>query len=575
MILFIHQSKKALWLSLMLSLILGMLISCRTLNPEEQQEAVQIKLKGAYDFLYLTRLNPEKSVPGAYLFETCLHSSGVADDSTCVPSFRNAQGESVFVTLTEIPQHQMSQQELAQIGDFADDHQQYSSEVFAKASTMDRAITIGIGSIGGGALGGGINFKLQRHAIANPSDLEAEALELQKILAPVTKDGGDPLIGIRQLIDQEATKTVFKPELIEYLDATGLPAATRRWLQNNNLSTAHYLLDSAGFEKLLSPSQLASFTNIGGSEVMSQQITQGMEGWLTQEFGSVEAGHLFKPKHRRVLENAIVAEYNRLYTPVEVYSDITKSWQPVSQLTIDTPLRGQKFPLRTQVLNYMMGLSSSPQSGTRAQYKFGSLKVQPSLLPIYKNKLDNLRTIFVKNSDVSARWQPTTTTGYSRLDDYLKLQQLKSSISPDRLAELQKASSAYPRFHKGILGLLVKHKAVVVGTAVGAVVTGVIMKFVGEGTEPSDDGVVMEPIANNHSTNLIIDSSNSLWSFDPDNHSEVLSVTQLLIDIVRFQREYWISGSQRNESAIAARIVSICYPESSATTSQKSWCYDL
>ena len=501
---------------------------------ETGEQASSSQLHGAYDSTYLLRLvQAEHSQSGVYSFETCLHTDGIATEQSCVPTFKNKANQAVQITLNTIENNQLTPQESQHIAFMSQEYAQYHNQIKLNSAPVSNTIAIGLGGTAGG-IGGHYAFKKFAHRVVpNPTDTEAQILELDTIIKRGTANAEDPLTTIRSMIDQEATETVFEPKMISFLDNVGLPAEMRSWLRINKLSSGHYLLNpSKFFDHLLTKNQQAEFKKAFGSmEKFKSIIHKKMTLWMLDEYNKIDAMMIFKPQFRELIGNHFVRTYNYYFEPM------TK-WTGKNYVTLDNPPKNI-------VADFILGFTK-----TNHPFEYGNLQS-------FAVKMDAQSAIFGLENHTDAFLKFHPDSGQNLLEAYRKITKL-TPISPKRLNTLKIMQDIYePPFNKGVLGFLAKHKGAAAGAAAGVVITAVVMGFSDAAHSKENSQTSSHPFEHDGGDlTLIMDLSNALWSSNPADQVAVSSVEEMIKNIVMFQHKVWLDG----ENSQAAMIDQYCLP---------------
>lgn len=357
------------------------------------------------------------------------------------------------------------------------------------------------------------------------------------------------MAALRQLIDADAAKTVFTPELIEFLDTEGLDAPLRSWLDRHNLSAAHYLLDSSRFQNILTPTQYAEYMSRGGSAGLAASLRAGMEKWLLKEYKQVDALQLFRPQYRDAIAKDLLTKWQYYYELAREFDPLTKSY---GQRTV--------VPPRQVIVNFMMGFKP-PQS---SHYDFGKIKTQEWVATAAKAKIFPHKTGLDRHYAIFNAHQKTSLA-HRHLSAYRRLQQLMSTpaSAPPPLTALKNSP---PTWRKGMLGFMVKNRKTAL---ISTIITAIILNFSGTSAQPQAAANVAaegtpSPPADQPYNHLILDLSSTLWSTTNTEHTRIASVEEIIRNIVTFQREVWLSQTSGELNA-ADRIARFCLPAAASS----------
>lgn len=544
-----------LWLSLATGALTT--FSCKSLPPD----TTTMQLSGAYDATYLLRLQPTNSA--SYYFESCLHQQGSAIEASCTPTFKNARNETILLTIQPISSRHISLAESQFIAALRRNYEPYQNHLDQLRNPVAPIVLGGTaGGISVSHLSSSHHPAASFHRHLQPSSAlkNQEIASLHKRLATfIGEDASDPMLALRQLIDADATKTVFAPELIQFLDTQGLDAPLRSWLHQQGLSSAHYLLDSSRFNNLLTPTQQAEYMSRGGSAGLADSLRLGMEKWLLKEYQQVDALQLFRPQYREVIAKDLLTKWQYYYELAREFDPLTKSYGPRSVV-----------PPRQVVVNFMMGFESPPQQSPR--YDFGTLKTQEWVETAAKAKTFPAKTGLDRHYAIFNTHQ-NASLAHRHIDEYRRLQQLMNRAPTTSPALLKNAP---PKWRKGMLGFMVNHRKTAI---ISTIITAIVINFSGTSAQPQAgaDETPTSGADQQTYTNLILDLSSALWSHGSHSaqHSRIDSVEAMIRNIVTFQREVWLSHTS-TELTAAHRIARFCLPiEASSATGDSSICQPI
>lgn len=434
---------------------------------------------------YVLLLQPASpSAPhDTFHLKTCLHAHGFIVEQSCTPTFTTQNHTPVPITSavaaaatgTMIPP--LNATELSQITHLQQQHQAYHLAIHRASALQLNNETIVISGSGAGAgLGAMIQHNWQQgpltgHQISRGQldELTAELTRLTTELEPylVSSAYTEPLQSLRKLIDHAAKRTVFMPELIAYLDQQGLPAQLRQWLHRHHFSVAHYLLHATKFENLLTPEQYTEYIRLGGVDEFSHQISRGMQRWLELKYQLVDARLLFRPHPRRMVASSLLGRY-------QYYYEAPRTWDPRRQTYV--PAQLQRRAVRTQILNFMMGLKQPAQQPQ--PWRLGQLKPIPgsglvrSSRAVARHGLTEVSPLFYQHNNKLYRAHET-------LSDYLRLQELTTwfNHNPRPLTGVSNLATELP-WPQRLMKFMVKHsKGSALGAAIGSAAAAIIIYF--------------------------------------------------------------------------------------------------
>ena len=127
-----------------------------------------------------------------------------------------------------------------------------------------------------------------------------------------------------------------------------------------------------------------------------------------------------------------------------------------------------------------------------------------------------------------------------------------------------------PQQYKGLRGLIVYHKGKLAVAAVAAVLVAGALKALGHAEEvPATTPKSFSPESDDMT--FIMDLPSDLWSVNSDDNTEVVSVEELIKNMVSFQHKIWSDEGDETDHQAETTIAQYCLP--SLNGSQKSVCF--
>ena len=553
------------------------------------------KLHGAYDDQYLLRLVSQKGKPGIFAFETCLHDQGIARQGTCVSALKNLKGEPVPISIEVIASEQLTSKEVEILAAVKRQHRQYTAALLDSQQQMWAdydVVTIGLvgpGLVIGGALGvkGSVenisdtelriakdhtelfraesrfenaSIKLDENSVAferfiatSEVHLKNEVARLSAYLGEYNDHGKITALRaqnksvdfVKKLAEYNAKYSIFNGDMVQWLDAEGLPEPLRKTLKARGLSIEEYLRKPSALDELI-------FNQYGNNKQAFDEIVRtAMLRWskLVEHNSS-----------NSLLDSRLVlwlADHNKL----PVFIDRNQS---IDQL-LQTDLRG--YIARWDEFAGRFNPQDAAYKALARNYELNAVRIDSyDRLQVINQVFDDVAKGVQSKKLINENIARLMASRYNRAEGIDLINKANFDLKFEKNLSEHMLSLVKGQVQQRELGYLKDLSRLRVGKIAGIVAVSLgfgamarVWHSHNSDTPADDHEDDWQALLESGQVDLITDFSSSLWTPDATEHATVPSVKELMSYLTLFQRELWFGAT--SDAPDVVQIVKHCLPQ--------------